>query len=206
MRDGLLSHVGLLLVVMFLMLGAGLYLTHRVISALPDVGKNLPIASSWGAPIAVERESNGWLVAHVPPCAQRPVAGLFLWDDHNRPLWQLSGQAFPISDFVVGQVPPGLKVVHKLEQPSRNQVLRLGVFRASGPPVGVTFRIRELRAGKVRYGGKWMTADQFKVSAKCPKPAAKRSTPTSAPNTLPGLTAPAATEPSPTYPTTTSTP
>jgi hypothetical protein len=150
-------------------------------AALPDVGKNLHIADSWGAPIAVELRTNGRLVAHVPPCAQRPVAGLFLWDDQNRPLWEVRGQAFPIGDFYVGSVPAGLKVVHPLHAPSRDQVVKLGMFRASGRPAGVTFRLRDLRSGTVRYGGKWLTVSEFKASAKCPQVARQSTTSTSTP-------------------------
>ena len=170
----LVSDVGLLVVVACGMLGIGIYLGIRVMDALPDVGKNLHVADSWGAPIAVERRTNGRLVAHVPPCAQSPVAGLFLWDDQNRPLWEVRGQAFPIGDFYVGAVPAGLKVVQKFHEPSRDQVLKLGMFRASGRPAGVTFRIRDLRSGTVRYRGKWLTVNEFKVSATCPQPKVKQ--------------------------------
>jgi len=168
-RERFAPRLGLLALVLAAILGTGVYLGARVIGALPDVGKNLHPATPWGAPIALERKANGWLVGHVPPCAQGPVAGLFLWDDHDRPLWELRGEAFPIGDFVVGAVPAGLKVVHELETPSLGQVLRLGVFRAAGQPVGTTFRVRDLRDGKVRYGGKWITVAQFKLTAKCPK-------------------------------------
>ncbi len=202
----LVPHITSLLVVLCCMLGAGLYLGDRIIGALPDVGKNLHPVDSWAAPIAIERQSNGWLIAHIPPCAQSPVAGLFLWDEHDRPFWELRGQAFPIGDFAVGGVPAGLKVVHKLEAPSPSQVLRLGVFRATGRPAGVTFRIRDLRAGKVRYRGRWLSIDQFKVLARCPKPKTdKKSTSTSTPVTLPPQTVPASTAPSPTFPSVTST-
>lgn len=176
-RERFAPRLGLLALVLVAILGTGVYLGARVIGALPDVGKNLHPATPWGAPIALERKANGWLVGHVPPCAQGPVAGMFLWDDHGRPLWELRGEAFPIGDFVVGVVPAGLKVVHRLKTPPLGQVLRLGVFRVAGQPVGITFRVRGLRDGKVRYGGKWITVARFKLTAKCPKTkAAKQST------------------------------
>ncbi len=185
------SQVGLLLIVLAGIGGVSLYLGTRVMAALPDVGKDLRPVDSWSAPVAVEKRADGWLVGHVPPCAQGPVAGLFLWDEDNKPLWELRGQAFPIDEFLIGGVPPGLKVVHKLEEPSRNQSLRLGVFRATGRPAGVTFRIRDLKAGKVSYRGRWITVNEFKVLAKCPKPQVdKKSTSTSAPITLPAQTLP----------------
>ncbi len=190
-RDRFPPHLGLLAIALCAILGTGVFLGSRVINALPDVGKNLHPTTPWGAPMAVERKANGWLVAHVPLCAQGPVAGLFLWDDHGRSLWELRGQTFPIGDFTVGEVPTGLKVVHRLETPSPSQTLRLGAFRVAGQPVGVTFRISGLRDGKVRYGGKWITPAAFKASAKCPKPrlpkqsSAAPKTPVTSPSTRP---------------------
>ena len=186
---------GLLVIVLVSIGVASLYLGARVMGALPDVGKNLNIRESWGAPIAVERREDGWIVAHIPPCAQGPIAGLFLWGEDNEPFWQLEGEAFPIDSFLVGGTPPGLKVVEKLKEPSSDQVLRLGVFRANGRPAGVTFRIKDLRSGEVRYRGRWLTVNEFRASAKCPKSApqpdkSSTSTSTSGPATLPAQTLP----------------
>lgn len=203
-RERFVPHVGMLLVVLAGIGGASLYLGTRVMAALPDVGKDLHPKDSWGAPIAVERRTDGWLVAHIPPCAQSPVVGLFLWDERNRPFWEVRGQSFPVDQFLVGEAPPNFKIVHRLREPSRNQVLRLGVLRGTAQPAGVTFRIRDLRTGKVRYRGKWLSVDEFKVLAKCPKPKAeKRSSRTSAPITLPAQTLPPG--PPPTFPSTPST-
>lgn len=201
-RDQLIHHVGLLVAALVIIGGTGAYLGTRIMGALPDVGKNLDPGDAWGAPLAVERRSDGWLVAHVPPCAQGAVLGLVLWDDHNQPLWELRGQAFPFDQFLVGGRPPGLKLIHALEEPSRTQVLRLGMFRPTGPPAGVTFKIKDLRAGKVHFRNSWLTPDQFKSKAKCSevkvRKASKSTAATLAPQTLaPGETTtfPSATSP-----------
>ncbi len=200
-RERFVTHVGLLLVALAGIGGAGLYLGHRVIDTLPDVGKDLRPKDSWGAPLAIERRADGWLVAHVPPCARSPVAGVFLWNEASKPLWTLRGQAYPIDEFLIGATLPGLKVVHKMQEPSRGQVLRLGVLRSTGRPAGVTFRIRDLRIGKVRYRGRWLTVAEFKRAARCPKPKLpKRSTPTSPPITLPAQTLPPRPPPPTTFP------
>lgn len=162
--------LGLLLVVLCGMAGTGAYLSARVIDVLPDVGKDLHPVESWVAPIAVEHKHNGWVVAHVPACARSAVAGLVLWDDADRPLWELRGESYPIAGFVVGATLPGLKVVHKYAQPNADQVLRVAMFRSGGGPAGVTFRVRDLRDGAVRYGGKWVSVTSFMTSATCPKP------------------------------------
>ena len=171
LRNGLLSHVGLLLIVMFGMLGAGVYLTNRVISALPEVGKDLPIANTWGAPIAVERGPNGWLVAHVPPVRARRRARA---GPVGRPQPAAVGAQRPgVSD---QRLPGRGKFAARPEGGAQVRSSRpairssgSGMFRPTGRPAGVTFRIRDLRAGKVRYGGKWMTADQFKGRPSAPR-------------------------------------
>lgn len=168
-RERVLAHVGTLVVALMVLGVASAYLGKRVLSALPNVGKTVVEREPWAAPVAVERLENGVLVAHIAPCAQGPVVGLFLWEGDDGPSWQVEGTPLEMDAFFVGATPPGFRVIRPWRQPPTSAVVRVGVLRSTDRPAGATFRISALRQGKVRYRGKWLTVKQFDQQAKCAK-------------------------------------
>jgi len=184
-RERILAHVGMLVVTLLVLGLATAYLGKRVLSALPNVGKTVEEREPWAAPVAVERLDNGVLLAHIAPCAQGPVVGLFLWEGDDGPSWQVEGRPSAMDAFFIGVSPPGFQVIRPWRPPPRSAVLRVGVLRSTGRPAGATFRISSLRQGKVRYGGRWVTVEEFDQRAKCAKSKVKpKSTATSSVSTV----------------------
>lgn len=126
----------------------GVVLAVRVSGVLPSVGKDLQGDDPWTDPIGLE-QAGPFQVAHIPDCAVAPIAKIVLWDEDNRPLWEVSGPALPLRTFSVGATPKGFQVDTQYRKPRRGALLRLVVIRQLKGAAGIRYQEADLREGRV---------------------------------------------------------
>ena len=96
----------------------------RLKSVLKVVGRDKVGTDPWTDPVGVERTATGFLIAHLPDCAQAPIERIVLWDGNSQPLWEVAGPPAPLGSFVIGAVPPGFTTIHAYRATPSNTVVR----------------------------------------------------------------------------------
>ncbi|MCU1353860.1 MAG: hypothetical protein JWM05_3069 [Acidimicrobiales bacterium] len=149
----------------------------RLRGALPDVGRDRAGIDPWTDPVGIEQTKAGFLIAHLPGCAQAPVVRIILWDDNSQPLWEVAGPQLPLESFVLGALPKGFHTVHPLRAPGRDQMVRIVVIRRLMGVAGGRYKQSALRSGKVvtldATKQHVYTVDGFKGLDLCPAPGEK---------------------------------
>jgi hypothetical protein len=163
----------------------------RLRGSLSDVGRDRAGLDPWTDPVGIEKTKSGFLIAHLPGCAQAPVVRIILWDNNSQPIWEVAGPQLPLQSFVLGAPPKGFHTVHPLRRPGRDELVRIVVVRRLMGVAGGRFKQSNLRSGKVvtldAEKQHVYTVDGFKGLDLCPAPGEK------APDAPVGTTTPSGT-------------
>ncbi|MCU1453084.1 MAG: hypothetical protein JWN46_1230 [Acidimicrobiales bacterium] len=152
-------------------------LSVRLKSVLTNVGRDRAGADPWTQPVGIERTKSGFLLGHLPDCAQAPIERIALWDNNSHPLWEVAGPPTPLNQFVIGTPPKGFTTVHAFEKTSATTMVRVVVVRRLAGVAGGRYIPTDLRIGKVvtldEKKEHVYTADGFKGLDLCPLPGVK---------------------------------
>ncbi len=143
-------------------------MTRQATEVLPEVGKDRLGADNWSDPLGVELVS-GFQVARVPDCAAGAFTRFVLWDPNSDPYWEVVGPPTPLSTLLIGVAPEGFTTLTPFSDPPPGEVLRLVGIRRDGGPVGVRFRVADLRTGRVVSGNPLVpfTVEGFQTAEVC---------------------------------------